>query len=177
VKILILALAAIHLSLYTVATPTPGPNQLNLDLLEGKWQGELEYLDFSDGKSKVKISSTFECKYSKEERSLAIAIQFREPSGKIINDESSITLSENGQSASLDGEDWKVTSAGATPTQGELLIVLERKGADNDKPADLRKTIRVEANDRFTFRKEVKYQGAAEYFTRNEYRLRRIKSK
>jgi hypothetical protein len=171
-SLLVLAFAAIQMSTFAFAIPTDALKGKELRILQGKWEGELEYLDFSDGKSKVRLSSTFDCKYSETERKVSISIQFREPNGKIINGTSSITLLENGDQVLIDGEQWKVATAKVSATPDSLVIVLERKGADNNKPADLKKIIRVEKGSTFTYTKQVRYQDGEAFFTRNEYRLR-----
>lgn len=134
-----------------------------LSPLIGNWKGNLTYIDYRSGKPvhlKTEMAIT---PYKANKNGVVIFYQYPEEpkansydtlqvsaDAKMINDKPIISRSN---------DEW-----------GNLVIVSEKKGMDNYKPAILRYIYTIGKND-FIIRKEVKLEDATEYMLRNEYRL------
>ena len=134
----------------------------DLNRLTGaQWKGTLTYLDYGRNK-KVSIPShltitgpgadglswTFDYLYLDEPKA---------------NSKEVVVVSKDG--TIIDGE--RVVER-ATAPDGTLKIVTEKAGTDNGKPSLFRYTYLLGATS-FSIRKEVKPEGAADFFERNQY--------
>lgn len=144
--------------------PTLKPEDLDR-LVGARWVGMLTYLDYGKNK-KVSMPVTLEVTRFSADR-LTWTFDMRYPDEPQANNVDEIALSGDGRT--LDGETVLERSS---PSEGMLKIVTEKSGTDNKKAAMLRYTYLISATA-FSIRKEIKYDGAAEFFERNEYSWKR----
>lgn len=130
-------------------------------LTGARWSGTLTYLDYGRN-TKVSIPSelivtgdaaggqswTFEYLYPKEPQA---------------NGKKTVALGDGGRALA----DQTVVGREVLPG-GALKIVTEADGTDNDKPARFRFTY-LAGPKSFSIKKEVRPEGSAEFFQRNEY--------
>lgn len=143
------------------ASVVPG----DLYALDGTWTGTLTYLDYSSGK-KTSIKSdlrvgrmegeagawSFEYIYPDEPKANGTSVVKLSPDGRILNDQA-------------------VLKREKLP-DGTIKIVTTKTGTDNDKKALFRFTYLI-APSSFSILKEVKVEGADQFFERNTYRWAR----
>lgn len=141
----------------------------HLQKLAGDWDGELEYLDYSDGKSLVKLATNIQAHYEKDR--LVKNTNYVEPNGVIVKETGFFMASKDDKVWTDDDGTWKIVTSKSS--QNDAVIVIEQKNTDNDKPAFIRKTLTLGAND-FKLVKEVKYEGTKDYFVRHQYNMKRF---
>jgi hypothetical protein len=144
-----------------------------LQRLAGKWTGELEYLDFGNNQTKSRIRAALKCDYASATRTLAMKVSFREPDGKTIEDEASFVVSEDGRKLTFEQAEWDVTKVEAPSDSGNLTLIFERTGADNQREADLKNTVVLDDAGRLIVTKEVRYKTGGQYFVRSIYQFAR----
>jgi hypothetical protein len=136
-------------------------------LMVGEWEGHLEYLDYSDNKTRVRLAVTLAC--VEAEGGIAYAFTYTEPNGrKVAGDRNALSVSAG--RVRINGDDWAVSrrEGGGRP----LTLVLTREGRDDDKPATLRRTLTLSAGE-LRISNEARAAGAADFVLRNEYELKR----
>ena len=150
----------------------------DLDRLVGSpWHGTLSYLDYQSN-SKATISSTLEVVQQPglaqvgndfADAGVAPGWQFRigYPDEPKMDSAQVVRIEDGGRR--LSGE--KVLSR-SERGDGVICLVTEERGRDDDRPADFRFTYNIAARA-FSIRKEVRPDGAAEFFERNCYRWTR----
>jgi hypothetical protein len=146
----------------------------DFEFLEGQWQGELIYLDYRDDASRVTLPTFLRCELSKKGDALRLEYRYNEPDGSEVDGFELLRVPGEPKTLFFDGL-WTVTAV-ERDGDSRLRVVLEREGRDNDREARLRKTIERD-RDALLLRKEVRYQGAAEFLVRNEYQLSRSESR
>ena len=134
----------------------------DLQILTGaQWTGTLTYLDYGTGKP-VSIRSNLAVTQSNEDKSVFI-FEYQYPNEPKADDKQTVSVSRDGK-----------TFAGETviertkPAARTLKIVTEKSGTDNDKKALFRFTYLLDKNS-FSIEKKVKYEGASDFFVRNNY--------
>lgn len=169
----LLALAAVVALLWSGAAANHSAalitSRLSLDdfkFIVGQWEGQLEYLDYRDGKSRVKLATTLDCKLSGEK--LEYMFVYTEPNGSKVNGDPS-NIKVDAGIVMINGEAWQVTDSSKSEPRR---IVLTKEGKDNDKPAMQRRTFSLE-NGELRILNEVKPEGAQNYFVRNEMKFKR----
>lgn len=153
--------------LLTLAVPL-APKIADADLLRltgAQWTGTLTYLDYRSNK-KVSIPSTLTVTRSAENKR-AWVFDYKYPDEPKADGKETITVSKDGRIIN----DETVTERAKLPG-GALRIVTEKKGRDNDRDAVFRYTYLLSAKS-FSIKKEVRYEGAAEFFERNEFSWKR----
>lgn len=135
------------------------------NLTGAQWTGTLSYSDYRTGK-KVSIPSNLIVTQSKEDKSSWV-FDYQYPDEPKANGKKTVTLSENGKLFNDEAVIEKSDIADKT-----LKIVTEKNGTDNDKNALFRFTYLLSKTN-FSIKKEVKYEGATEFFVRNEYSWKR----
>ncbi|HJU54258.1 MAG TPA: hypothetical protein VJ715_06795 [Pyrinomonadaceae bacterium] len=129
------------------------------------WAGSLTYLDYRSNK-KVSIPSNLTVtRVPGEEMSWVFEYQY--PDEPQANSKQTVTITEGG--TVIDGE--KVIERTALDG-GALKLVTERTGSDNDRKALFRYTYLLGPST-FSIKKEVRPEGAAAFFERNEYSWKR----
>lgn len=158
-------LIATHL--FAPAVPSaPKVTDKDLRLLTGaQWTGTLTYLDYRSNK-KVSIPSTLTVTRSAEDKRSWV-FDYKYPDEPKADEKETVTISKDGRA--INGE--TVTERTKLPG-GTLRIVIEKKGRDNDRDAVFRFTYLLNAKS-FSIKKEVRYEGTAEFFERNEFSWKR----
>lgn len=134
-------------------------------LAGAQWTGTLTYLDYGRNK-KVSIPSRLSVTRSDTERRSWI-FEYQYPDEPQANDKQIVAIGKDGKTIG----DAKVVER-TTLADKSLRIVTEKAGTDNDKPALFRYTYLLSAKS-FSIKKEVRYEGASEFFERNEYSWKR----
>ncbi len=135
----------------------------DLEVLQGNWQGELMYINYSDNQE-VTLKSTLQLEIKKDKVIGKIGYT-NEPSanGKFV-----IKLKENG--TFINNEEIITRSK---QDDGSLKITTKYDGSDNNKPAII--FITYVLNDtNFTMTKEVLFENTTERFVRNRYTYKKL---
>lgn len=134
-------------------------------LTGAQWVGTLTYLDYRSNK-KVSIPSTLTVTQSAENKR-AWVFDYKYPDEPKADEKETVTVGEDGRAINDETVTERTKLAGGT-----LKIVTEKKGRDNDRDAVFRYTYIVSAKS-FSIKKEVRYEGASEFFERNEFSWKR----
>ncbi len=148
----------------------------DLSFLEGEWEGQLEYLDYRDDGTKVKLQANLLItkKTDPEDYKQFLHIQstFKEPNGSKMNGEGEIKIID-GTKVLFEGE-WLVSEKQINKEKQSYKVVLRGEGKDNGILSDMRKTI-IRNKDKLTVTKEVRRKNTEAWFVRNQYSLQRQK--
>ncbi len=163
------ALLSIGLLLSSVPAQVKVKNK-ELKNLAGNWEGELEYLDYQNDKSKTRLklrslNTVKDGKVSQE-------IIYVEPNGKEVKSGGSFALSADGLQIVEEKMKWTITKNFFDKRAKTRTIVYETKWKDNARNADLRETMIIGENE-FSVTKEVRYENTADFFVRNTHRYSR----
>jgi len=160
--ILTAALVSWLFSVSLYAQPAPHIEPADLQRLSGApWKGSLTYLDYTS-KKPVSIASTLVVtRADADGRSWRFDYQY--PDEPKANSASSVTIAGDG--SAIDGE--RVTERSVL-ADGIVRIVTEKSGQDDRRPAMFRFTYLI-GDSSFSRRKEVKFEGTADYFERHTY--------
>lgn len=163
------ALLSIGLLLSSVSGQIIVKNK-ELKNLAGNWEGELEYLDYQNDKSRtrLKLRSFNTVKDGK----VSQAIVYIEPNGKEVKSSGAFALSPNGREIVEEKIKWTITKNSFDKKAKTRAIVYETNWKDNDRTADLRETMIIGENE-FSVTKEVRYENTADFFVRNTHRYKR----
>ncbi len=148
-----------------------------LDLLIGEWKGQLEYLDYSDNKTRVQLPTNLYCKKTTLGETITLNYVFQDPGYKVENIQL-LTLNKMGQLVLtiIDGGIAKsnVLYVKSNETYNGLTssMVFFESDYDNNQPALIRYTINLSAST-LIFLKEVKYD-EGEFTFRNQIKLNRV---
>lgn len=141
--------------------------------LNGNWNGYLEYLDYGDGKTKVKLPTTCEAVFNKSgnDKYLYTKFIFDEGKGRTVTGEDVWTVIDD-NTFFFDSTNFAITNF--SDNSDNSTLVLEREWKDNDKPCTIRETFSIKP-DFFAILKEVRYKDEKDFFTRHEYVFNRVK--
>lgn len=131
-------------------------------LTGAQWKGTLTYLDYGKNK-KVTIPSHLAVAGPGADE-LSWTFDYQYPDEPRANSKGVVVVSQDG--TIFDG--GQVVERATAAAGGVLKIVTEKAGTDNDKPALFRFTYLLGPSS-FSIRKEVRHEGAAEFFERNHY--------
>lgn len=134
-------------------------------LAGAQWTGTLTYLDYGKNK-KVSIPSRLAVTRSGTDRQSWV-FEYQYPDEPQANSKQIVAIGKDGKTIG----DAKVVER-TTLADKTLKIVTEKAGTDDDKPALFRFTYLLSAKS-FSLKKEVRYEGAGEFFERNEYSWKR----
>lgn len=141
----------------------------DLDFLLGDWSGKLEYLNYSDNKTKQTLAVTMKCETA--DGGPRYRFQYTEPNGKKVEgDATRVAIDPKGDFLKLGDEQWVIEKSTLDANAGKFAITLSRDGKDGDKPAKLRRVIARE-KDKLTIRTEVSGGTDEPILVRNEYTL------
>jgi len=158
--IFVLLFAAVFAGL--ARSQAPRFSEEDLQRLTGaRWRGTLTYTDYRSAK-KVSIPSELTVTQA-EGQGRAWLFEYVYPAEPKANGRRTVTLGEGG--GVFDSE--KVVERTGNG-DGVVVIVTEKRGKDNDKDALFRFTYTFGGSS-FSIRKEVRPEGAAEFFERNRY--------
>ena len=137
-------------------------------LLVGDWAGELTYLDYADGASRVTLGVRTTIR--EDAGALVFSTVYTEPDGREVGGgDARLAPGTDPARLAFEGADWRVVSREATADG--LAIVIEREGDDNERPATIRLTLTA-TRGAWQVVKEVRYGGTDSFFERNRYVLR-----
>ena len=128
----------------------------------GKWQGTLEYLDYSDGKSRVSLKTLIEFKPSADGNSAEVFTVY-DDFGKIIKDQDVEKIDVAAKKYFEGTNEFTIESI------ADGKIILLGSGQDGEKVEPIRKTITY-TNDTLTMLKETK----TPWQFRHIYTLKRV---
>lgn len=141
--------------------------------LIGAWAGTLTYTDYGDDSTRVALYvrvSVAPARDSADAPALRLAYGYTEPDGRAVEGGTDLLVPGPDPSRLRFGEtDWTVVRR--ETGLGYARVVIERQGADNDRPATIRETLDV-GSDALTLCKRVRYAGTEQTFERHIYRLR-----
>lgn len=159
-------LIATHLFAPAVVPRAPKVTDKDLRPLTGAlWTGTLTYLDYRSNK-KVSIPSTLTVTQSAEDKRSWV-FDYKYPDEPKADGKETVTLGKDGRAINDETVTERTKLSG-----GALRIVTEKKGRDNDRDAVFRYTYMLSAKS-FSIRKDVRYEGATEFFERNEFSWKR----
>ena len=149
-----------------VATQTPKVQAEDLRRLAGaEWTGTLTYLDYRANK-KVSILSNLTVSQSVGD-TLSWVFEYKYPDEPKANSKRTVTINDVG--TVFNGE---TVLERTSLDDGTLKIVTEQTGSDNDRRALFRYTYLLGPSN-FSITKEVRVEGATEFFERNQYSWKR----
>ena len=125
-----------------------------------KWKGTLGYSDYSTGRWTT-IPAAIEFRAINK---TDLLVKYIYPGEESHNSTDTAIISANGRS--IDG--GRIIKK--TKTNGQLKLILEKQGLDSEKNALFRITY-LFTQRKLTIKKEVRFIGEKNFFTRNEYRL------
>jgi hypothetical protein len=134
-------------------------------LTGARWTGTLTYLDYGSNR-RVNIPSNLSVTRAAGDEN-AWVFEYEYPDEPKANGRQTLKIGDGG--AVFDGEE--VVERTGLDCGGFRLVTVKR-GRDNDKAALFRFTYTLEGST-FTIRKEVRPEGAAEFFERNTYSWKR----
>ncbi len=133
----------------------------DLNILTGnKWTGTLSYLDYTSNKD---VSIPAEVTVIKTDDPDAFIFVNEYPDEPKANNTDTIRIEENGKKFGNETVTERITDA-----DGILKIVTMEEGTDNDKHAYIRHTYLI-AGNRYTVRKEVRFDDESNFITRHTY--------
>jgi hypothetical protein len=130
-------------------------------LTGARWSGMLTYTDYTSNR-RVSIPSNLTVTEQVGDGTSWV-FEYEYPKEPKANGERALTLADGG--TTLDGE---TVVERTSRDHGLLRIVTEKRGTDDDKPALFRFTYVIGASS-FSVRKDVRPDGADEFFERNVY--------
>lgn len=163
-KVFVFALLAAFVSLAPQQSPRVSPDDLR-KLSGARWTGTLTYLDYRANKPVSIPSNLIVTQAGGDEN--AWVFEYEYPDEPKANGKQTLKLEEGG--TVFDGE--KVVERTSLDSGGFRLVTVKR-GRDNDKDALFRFTYTLDGAA-FSVKKEVRPEGAAEYFERNRYSWKR----
>jgi hypothetical protein len=132
--------------------------------LIGNWSGTLTYLNYSDG---TPFSMPVELRIVQTEETNKFTFYFSFPDEPQANSEETVSISDGGTMINSEPIISKQRLEG-----GNLEIVTESKGTDDELPATIRQTYIIGA-DVFVTRKDVQFVGQDEWLNRNEFNFKK----
>jgi hypothetical protein len=156
--------AAAFAGLFPQQSPRVSAEDLR-GLTGARWTGTLTYLDYRSNK-RVSIPSNLTVTQTDGDET-AWVFEYEYPDEPKANGKQTLKLGDGG--SLFDGG----TVVERTSLEGgRFRLVTEKRGKDNDKEALFRFTYTLDRST-FTIKKEVKPEGAAEFFERNTYSWQR----
>lgn len=148
------------LTLATLGTPKVSEKDLR-PLTGAQWAGTLTYLDYRSNK-KVSIPSNLTVTQSTEDKR-AYVFEYKYPDEPKADGKEAVTIGRDGRTINDEAVVERAKLSGNV-----LRIVTEKKGQDNNRDATFRHTYLLGAKS-FSIKKEVRYEGEAQFFERNQF--------
>ena len=137
--------------------------------LVGSWEGELDYLDYGDSETHVRLPTRLTCEASPDGSSLELRFSYQEPSGRVETSTERLIPSPDGLYL---GDLWQVKAPVEEVSPGVFRVVLQREGEDNGLAALIVNSLALEGEE-LTITSTVTYEATGESLQRHQYRLRR----
>jgi hypothetical protein len=132
--------------------------------LIGSWSGTLTYTNYSDG---TPFSMPVELGIVQTEETNKFTLYFSFPDEPQANSEETVSISDSGTMINSESIISKQRLEG-----GNLEIVTQSMGTDDELPATIRRTYIIGA-DVFVTRKDVQFAGQDEWINRNEFNFKK----
>ncbi|WP_025743513.1 hypothetical protein [Aquimarina pacifica] len=136
----------------------------DLRVLLGEWSGTLTYIDYSSNKP-FSMPADLIVDQGKDEYQLQLTNKY--PNESSANSKEKITIAKNGMQINK----VDIKSREELP-EGQVKIIVEYKGKDNDKNALIKK-VYIIGKTQLVIRKEVKFDNSITWLTRSEYKYSR----
>ncbi len=147
----------------------------DLDALVGPvWRGSLEYMDYTTGKPTT-IRSTLRVTRLPADAETAPAWSMAIGYDDEPHADGASTLRLLKDGTAIRNDDTVERVIGRLMDKGVIEVTTEHRGADNDRPATIRREYRFMGSG-FAIKKLVKYEDAADFFQRHEYQWKRDES-
>lgn len=158
----LLVYALLLVAFFGARAQTPRVTAEDFRRLTGaRWNGALVYRDYSSDKQ-VSIRSNLTVTQAPGDESSWV-FEYEYPDEPKANGKQTLKLGGGGTTIDDETVVERMMLDG-----GALRVVTERRGKDNDKDAHFRYTYLIGASS-FSIRKEVRAEGASEFFERNRY--------
>lgn len=141
----------------------------DLSFLVGDWRGHMEFLEYKDDSTVVKLSSDLEFERKKDKYEYVFS--YTQPNGNKVYDIKN-TLEVKKNKLVINNEEWKIIVLTRENETISFHASLQIKENDGDKPALIIYNLMLE-NELLTMRKMVRYNGEKEFFVRNSYMVRK----
>ena len=141
----------------------------SLEFLVGSWEGELEYLDYGDDRTLVRLPTSLVARAVGD--TVHLEFSFTEPDGSVVTSRERIYESSEG--IHLDVL-WQVERRVHDVQAGRHRLVLVRDGEDGGRPATVTDVVALEGGE-LTITRRVRYAEAAEPLQRHQFRLTRTR--
>lgn len=140
---------------------------VDFEFLLGKWEGELQYLDYRDDETFISLPATMQCEPNETGSALVLAYSYGEPDGRRVDGREVLRLGRDGGEIFFDGR-WRVEAASLDSAAERYEVLLVGTGLDNERSAAFRKTILREGTE-LSITKEVRYEDEDDFFLRNRH--------
>jgi HKD family nuclease len=145
--------------------------------LDGKYKGYLEYLDYGDNKSIVRLPAECEAIFNKSgnDKYLSVKFIFDEGKGRTVTGEDAWTILDEGNTFFYDSTNYAITLYIENHDYNDIVnFVFEKEGKDNNKDCIIRQAFTI-YNQAFIIEKRVKYKDEESSFIRHEFHFEKIK--
>ena len=158
------------MSLHSIYGQKAGKLTLDdLAFLAGEWSGHMQFLEYKDDSTVIKLSS--ELDFEKKKEKYEYVFSYTQPNGnKIYNIKNILEVKKN--KLIINNEEWKIKALTQENETISFHASLQSKGEDGDKPAMIIYNLMLE-NELLTMRKMVRYDGEKEFFVRSSYMVRK----
>lgn len=136
----------------------------DLEIIIGKWEGKLTYIDYSSNKPYTMPANVSVVKAKNKNK---LSLHFKYPNEPKANSKGQITISKKG-----DKINKEVVVSKRELSNGQVQITTEYNGQDNRKKALIRNEYII-GSQQFVIRKIVKFENSNEWIMRNEYSFNR----
>lgn len=141
----------------------------DLSFLVGDWSGHMEFLEYKDDSTIIKLSS--ELDFERKKDKYVYVFSYTQPNGnKVYNIKNVLEVKKN--KLIINNEEWKIKALTGENETISFHASLQTKGDDGDKSALIIYNLMLE-NKLLTMRKMVRYDGEKEFFVRNSYMVRK----
>ncbi|MEM8569001.1 MAG: hypothetical protein AAGF85_21255 [Bacteroidota bacterium] len=138
-------------------------------LLEGNWEGNLNYLNFQDDQT----WGTVELQITGKRDGDKVMLQYTYyNNGEVVREGSDKVVADNNTAKFNFNDTWDLDSFKKN-ADSTYEFVLSTMGKDNNKKALMRKTVNI-SDTEFTIKRDIKYlKGDTEFFNRHIYSLKK----
>lgn len=147
---------------------------VDLALLEGAWEGTLEYLDYQDNTTRIEVPASLTVTATASRggpgaTEATFDFRTRELSG-VAGDEQLLLRYFPTEGLVEFGGNWAVTIAEADPEAALIRLVFTGTGEDDGRPGLIRQTIERRGST-LNLLKEVRYEDTTDFIVRSQYLL------
>lgn len=165
------------LAAWTSSTPKPPTRAELYKALTGDWTGALEYKDYSRPDKRVTLPTKLRIQLAPDSSAVLMHFTYDDGPGKTVEDDDRFsadravaTITWGGIKDSLP-QRFTVREAPGSRGAGNIALILEGEGSDDNKPATIRETFEITGNTLHIL-KETRPTGG-EFGFRHEYRFKR----